>query len=65
MNVGNTLFAQGLELLQWKTFGRIIASMQGRSGSASRPRVLVAIIKKELNLDAPLYMSTDSIGLDL
>jgi hypothetical protein len=32
MNVGKTLFAQVMEFVPWKTFGRIVASHQGDSG---------------------------------
>ena len=41
MNVGKTLFAQVMEFVPWKTFGRTY--------------VLITIIKKELHLDASLY----------
>ena len=41
MKVGKTLFAQVMEYVPWKTFGRIY--------------VLITIIKKELHLDASLY----------
>jgi len=32
MNVGKTLFAQVMELVPWKTFGRIIERHKGRCG---------------------------------
>jgi hypothetical protein len=32
MNVGKTLFAQVMEFVPWKTFGRIVARHQGDSG---------------------------------
>ncbi|MDE2462299.1 MAG: DUF4372 domain-containing protein [Alphaproteobacteria bacterium] len=32
MNIGKTLFAQGMEFVPWKTFGRIIERHQGDVG---------------------------------
>ena len=32
MNVGKTLFAQVMEFVPWKSFGRIVAKHQGDSG---------------------------------
>jgi len=34
MNVGKTLFAQVLEFVPWKTFGRIIERHKGDAGCA-------------------------------
>lgn len=49
MKVGKTLFAQVMEYVPWKTFGRIY--------------VLITIIKKELHLDASLYTLIDIVSL--
>jgi len=32
MNVGKTLFAQGMEFVPWKTFGRIVEGHKGDAG---------------------------------
>ena len=37
MNIGKTLFAQVMEHVPWKTFGRIIERHNGDAGVRSRP----------------------------
>ena len=34
MNTGKTLFAQMIDFLPWKTFGRIVARMMATAGCA-------------------------------
>ena len=57
MNIGKTLFAQVMEFIPWTSFARIVY----RYGGDSRVRnlactyILIAIVKKELQIDAPLY----------
>ena len=40
MNAGKTLFAQVMEFVPWKTFGRIIAKHKGDCGVRTLPFML-------------------------
>ena len=40
MNAGRTLFAQVMEFVPWKTFGRIIAKHKGDCGVRTLPFML-------------------------
>jgi hypothetical protein len=42
MNVGKTLFAQVMELVPWKTFGRIIERHKGDAGVRRCIRIRLA-----------------------
>ncbi len=54
MNTGKTLFAQLMDFLPWTTFTRVVERY-----------VLVAIIKKRLDLDASLYTLLQILSVTL
>ena len=66
MNAGKTLFAQIMEFVPWTSFARIVHRYSGNAGvrtlsvktqvwCAVATYVLIAIVKRELHLDASLY----------
>ena len=59
MNTGKTLFAQIMDFLPWTTFTRLVSRYGGDR------YVLVAILKKRLNLDASLYTLLQILSVTL
>ena len=67
MNLGKTLFAQLMEFVPWTSFARIVARYAGdaRVWCAIATYVLIAIVKKELHLNASLYTCLQILSVSI